>query len=64
VSKKKSHKEAHYVRRSPYPKEYCGNCSMFQVSKKDGRCTLVVDPIEYAGWCAYYEPKDKERKAA
>jgi hypothetical protein len=63
VSDKKSHKEAHYVKRSPHPKKYCGNCFMFRRNSAYG-CTLVASPIHYDGYCVYWEPERKESMAA
>jgi 8-oxo-dGTP pyrophosphatase MutT (NUDIX family) len=53
-----SHEEAGYVFPAPGP-DYCRSCSMFEpkglFSVEPGRCSLVRDVIEPAGWCEHYE---------
>jgi hypothetical protein len=53
--KKKTHEEARYARYGD-EKEHCGGCSMFHDREKD-RCDLVQDPIDWFGWCRYFEKK-------
>lgn len=51
---KLAHKAVGYIVQSR-TKNHCAVCSMF----RDGpHCTLVVDPINPAGWCRRFDPKD------
>jgi hypothetical protein len=52
---KLSHAAASY-REHGTPAAHCANCTMFRDRERQ-RCTLVVDPIEWYGYCKYHDPK-------
>lgn len=49
-----------YVKKSPDPERFCGNCSLYipPVSDKDcGGCLLFKGPVDPGGYCIQYVAK-------
>lgn len=53
---KLTHAEAAYVENGS-PTRHCERCNMFVPPAVEPSCTLVEDPIEWHGYCKFFEKK-------